>query len=156
MGSRTKRKNREADHRRTSNTSRLGKWNNRIHLQERSWSVGIWALPAYMHEEDHLQNLARAHREKLIKIAHILTINSQYGYKEGISTIDAAVKIEQYKQYRIGHRRCRNPAHGPLESLRYDGQNAALDNALQERATWGNDKTHTKRTPRNKTSAEIQ
>ena len=36
---------------------------------------------------------------KLTKIIHILTRNDQYGYKEGISTIAAIIKIDQY----IGH-----------------------------------------------------
>ena len=33
---------------------------------------------------------------KLTKIAHILTRNNQLGYKEGISTIDAIIRVEQY------------------------------------------------------------
>ena len=33
---------------------------------------------------------------KLTKIAHILTSNNQFGYKEGISTIDAIINVEQY------------------------------------------------------------
>ena len=33
---------------------------------------------------------------KLTKIMHILTRNNQFVYKEGISTIDAIIKIEQY------------------------------------------------------------
>jgi len=33
---------------------------------------------------------------KLTKITHIITSNNQYGYKEGVSTIDAIIKVEQY------------------------------------------------------------
>ena len=33
---------------------------------------------------------------KLTNITHILTRNNQFGYKEGISTIDAIIKIEHY------------------------------------------------------------
>ena len=33
---------------------------------------------------------------KLTKISHILTRNNRYGYKEGISTIGAIIKVEQY------------------------------------------------------------
>ena len=33
---------------------------------------------------------------KLTKIMHIITSNNQYGYKEGVSTIDAIIKVEQY------------------------------------------------------------
>ena len=33
---------------------------------------------------------------KLTKIMRIITRNSQYGYKEGVSTIDAIMKVEQY------------------------------------------------------------
>ena len=33
---------------------------------------------------------------KLTKIAHILIRNNQFGYKAGISAIDAVIKIAQY------------------------------------------------------------
>ena len=33
---------------------------------------------------------------KLTKIMHIITRSNQYGYKEGISTTDAIIKVEQY------------------------------------------------------------
>ena len=34
--------------------------------------------------------------KKLAKILHIITNNKQYGYKEGISTIDAIIKTEDH------------------------------------------------------------
>ena len=36
--------------------------------------------------------------EKLMKILHLMTGIAQYGYKHGLSTLDAIVKIEQYSQ----------------------------------------------------------
>ena len=33
---------------------------------------------------------------KRTKIMHILTSNNQYGYKEGISTTDAIIKVDQH------------------------------------------------------------
>ena len=33
---------------------------------------------------------------KLTNIMHILARNNQFGYKEGVSTIDAIIKVEQY------------------------------------------------------------
>ena len=57
---------------------------------------------------------------------------------------------------RTGQSRCQNTAHGPLQSIRRDNQDASLGNTIQGRATHRNDKTHQKRTTRNKTSTEIQ
>ena len=36
---------------------------------------------------------------KLTKITHILTRNNPFGYKEGVSTIDAIIKIEEYIEH---------------------------------------------------------
>ena len=35
---------------------------------------------------------------KLIRILHLLTGTTKYGYKQGLSTLDAILKIEQYIQ----------------------------------------------------------
>ena len=40
--------------------------------------------------------MVRTHCKETDKRTHILTSNSQYIYKEGISTTDAIIKVEQY------------------------------------------------------------
>ena len=49
-----------------------------------------------MRNADHLQDTVRTDRKKLTKITHILTSNNQYGYRDGISTIDEISTEEQY------------------------------------------------------------
>ena len=49
---------------------------------------------------------------------HILTRNNQFGYKEGISTIDAIIKVEQYIEN--ANRNAKNLVNGPIKSIRRD------------------------------------
>ena len=53
-------------------------------------------LPTNMRNTDSIQNMVRTHPNETNKIMPILTSNNQYGYKEGVSTIDAIIKVEQY------------------------------------------------------------
>ena len=49
-----------------------------------------------MPHANNLQNMVRTYRKKTNKIMHIITGNNQFGYKEGVSTADAIIKVEQY------------------------------------------------------------
>ena len=85
-------------------------------------------------------------------IAHILTRNNQYGYKEGISTTDAIIKVEQYIEQT--DRKAKVLLMGLSKAFGAINR-TLLWAALYNRATRRNDKTHQKRTPWNKTSTEI-
>ena len=56
----------------------------------------MWKLQTNMPNADSIQNMVRTHCKETDKRTHILTSNSQYIYKEGISTTDAIIKVEQY------------------------------------------------------------
>ena len=49
-----------------------------------------------MPNADNIQNMAKLIAGKLIQILHLMTGHTQYGYKQGLSTLDAILKIEQY------------------------------------------------------------
>ena len=66
---------------------------------------------------------------KLTKITHILTRNNQYGHKEGIYTIDAISKIDQY---RTGQSRCRNPTHGHRQCVWRDKSATDMGGSIQK------------------------
>ena len=58
--------------------------------------MGVRKLQAYFPNANHIKIWSGLITRKLTKIAHILTRENQFGYKEGISTIDDIIKFEQY------------------------------------------------------------
>ena len=100
---------------------------------------GKWELQAYIPKANYIQNRSGLITRKLTKIIRILARNNQFGHKEGISTIDAIIKIEQYRPCQPWRR---DPAHEPLQCVRYDKQDAPLRNDAQERNADRDDQSH--------------
>ena len=63
----------------------------------------MWKLKTYMHNANNIQDMVWTDRKKTNQDTHILTCNNQYGYKEGISTIDAIIKVAQYVEQADGN-----------------------------------------------------
>ena len=61
----------------------------------------MWELPTNMHRANHMQNTGRTYNKKITKTTHMLTRNNQFGYKEGISTIDEITMVELYIEHAI-------------------------------------------------------
>jgi len=92
-------------------TSILGKIKNRDKLPP-EWTQGAMVhiykkkgdareckkLQTHMLDANHIQNTAPAHHQKLIQILHLMTGQTQYGCKQGLSALDSILKIEQYIQ----------------------------------------------------------
>ena len=79
-------------------TTRLGKGNNSAHIQTKMRHTRLRKLSPDMHDANSIQNMANRSREKLIQILHLAKSTPRYGYKQGISTIDAIREIEEYIQ----------------------------------------------------------
>ena len=43
--------------------------------------------------------MVATNHEKLAKILHVITSQSQYGYKANLLTVDAAIKLEEYSEH---------------------------------------------------------
>ena len=56
----------------------------------------MWKLQTHMHNASIYKLCPGLMARRLAKIAHVLTRSNQFGYKEGISTIDAIRKIARY------------------------------------------------------------
>ena len=75
-------------------------WRHSVYIQKQRRPDRMWRLQTNIHNAKTIYKIWHGLiARKLTKITHILTRNNQYGYKEGISTIDAIIKIEQYIEH---------------------------------------------------------
>ena len=72
---------------------------NSVHIQELRWRKRMRGIQTNMPNANYIQDMVGTHYKKLTKIMHILTRNNQYGYRAGISTSDAIIKMEQYVEH---------------------------------------------------------
>ena len=74
----------------------MGRWNNSIHIQNKGDAGECGNYRPICLTQIIYKIWSGLITRKLTKITHILTSNNQYGYKEGIPTTDAIIKVEQY------------------------------------------------------------
>ena len=91
---------------------------------------------------------------KLPKITHILTISNQFGFKEGISTSDAIIKVEQYIEN--ANRNAKILLMGLSKAFGATNRTLLWTTIYKRNTNW-HDQTHTRHEkPRHKTSTKYK